>query len=571
MLELDVLIPPKGAKAKAFGAYYTDRKVADFLVRWAIRTPTDTVMDPSFGGGVFLEAALKRSKALGGASHRIYGVEIDERTHAQVAYELSLLYGVKTKNLIRSDFFKVDKKRFKPLGAIVGNPPFIRYQSFSGENRQRALRRAEEEGVKLSKLVSSWVPFLVHSCALLKEGGRLAMVIPAELGHAAYARPVLKYLAKNFGRITLLTFRERLFPELSQDTLLLLAEGKGERSGKLFLQDLAHMSELENADEVIRKLSHAEEISAESIVSGQRTLPFYWLGREARAMYERLEQSHQTKRLGELTEVGIGYVTGANHFFHLSREEVEARGITPRYLTRAVYRSRALSGLYFSPYDWIEAEEVGEAGYLFNVPPEEGLSNPVNAYLAEGERQEVHRAYKCRVRSPWYSVPHVYKPDALLTYMSGLRPSLAANDAGAVAPNSLHVVRLRPQTSLSARDLALLWQTSLTSLSVELEGRALGGGLLKLEPSEAKSVLIACPKRTEMFETAFGEVDRLLRGGQRERAREVADEVILERSLGFCREEVRTLREAADLLRDRRYYKGKAAPRRPTAPLDEVS
>ena len=545
-----------GKRAKALGAYYTDRRVADFLVRWAVRAPSDTVMDPSFGGGVFLESTLKRLDALGGDVHQIYGVEIDEQTHGQIAYELSLLYGIKTKNLICSDFFEVDKKRLKPLDAVVGNPPFIRYQSFSGEDRQLALLKAAEQGVKLSKLASSWAPFLVHSCAFLRRGGRLAMVVPTELGHAAYARPVSNYLGENFERTTLLTFRERLFPELSQDTLLLLAEGKGE-PGRLFLRDLTSTADLESG--ATQSLMHAEEIAAEALTSGRRTLASYWISKEARDLYEYLAQSEQTKRLGELAEVGIGYVTGANRFFHLSQEEVKARGITHHYLAPAVYRGRALGGLHFSKSDWTEAKEVGEAGYLFNVVPKKRLPEPVTAYISEGEAKGVHRAYKCRVRSPWYSVPHVYKPDAFLTYMSGLKPLLIANGAGAVTPNSLHVVRLRPEGALSARNLALLWQTSLTFLSAELEGHALGGGMLKLEPSEAKRVLIAYPERTEMFGTAFEEVDRLLRNKQVRESQKVADEVILERLLGLRAEEVRMLREAADFLRDRRYYKGKPA------------
>ncbi len=384
------------------------------------------------------------------------------------------------------------------------------------------------------------------------------MVMPVELAHAAYARPVLNDLLNTFRRTTLVTFRERLFPELGQDTLLLLAEGKGESPGKLLLSDLTSVADFD--EEVLDSVMQAEEIDAEAIVNGRCTLASYWISREAKDLYEQLTQSEQTKRLGELAEVGVGYVTGANRFFHLSQEEVKARGITHHYLTPAVYRGRALSGLHFSKRDWAEAEKVGEAGYLFRVSSEKRLSKPVETYVSEGEARGVHQAYKCRVRSPWYSVPHVYEPDAFLSYMSGLKPLLVANDAEAVTPNSLHAVRLRSHTALSARALALLWQTSLTSLSVELEGHALGGGLLKLEPSEAKRVLLAQPEQTEfeaVFRAAFREVDALLRRGHAQDARTVADEVVLRRLLGLGEEEVCVLRQAANWLRDRRYYKGK--------------
>ena len=544
--------PPRGSHAKKFGAYYTDQRVADFLVHWAVRSASDRVIDPSFGGGVFLNAAIGRLEQLGGDISQVRGVELDEQVHGQIAYELSLLYGLDSSNLRRANFFEVTPERFTLMDAVVGNPPFIRYQSFNGADRQLALRRAEKQGVKLSSLVSSWAPFLVHSCALLKPGGRLAMVIPLELGHAAYARPVLDYLVKTFECTTLLTFKERLFPELSQDTLLVLAEGKGKASGNLRVHDLSSVGDLEDTNKVIKKLARAEQINSADISSGRTTLASYWLSKEARNLYERLSECLATKRLGEFAEVSIGYVTGANAFFHLNKTEAKVRGISGSYLSPAIYRGRALGGLQFSKQDWQAAEQAGEAGYLLHLPPEKRLSKPVKTYLAEGESRGVQKAYKCRIRSPWYSVPHVYKPDAFLTYMSGLRPLLIANDAGAVTPNSLHAVRLR-SGALTARDLALLWQTSLTSLSVELEGHALGGGMLKLEPREARNVLLAVPEADALDPTLFERVDTLLREGDGEGARALVDKAVLG-SLGLGTKEIDLLRESAAQLRDRRYY-----------------
>lgn len=69
-------------RAKAFGAFYTDAVVADFLVRWAVREPGETVLDPSFGGGVFLAAAAARLRDLGGDERQVYGVELDGEVHA---------------------------------------------------------------------------------------------------------------------------------------------------------------------------------------------------------------------------------------------------------------------------------------------------------------------------------------------------------------------------------------------------------------------------------------------------------------------------------------------------------
>ena len=50
------------------------------------------------------------------------------------------------------------------------------------------------------------------------------------------------------------------------------------------------------------------------------------------AAYEALEESAQTYRLGSIADVGIGYVTGANDFFHLRPSLTRALGIPPDLL-----------------------------------------------------------------------------------------------------------------------------------------------------------------------------------------------------------------------------------------------
>jgi adenine-specific DNA methylase len=233
--------PPGAPTAKTLGAFYTDTQVADFLVWWAIRSPHDTVMDPSFGGGVFLRSACERLLQLGGdPADQVSGVEVDPAVHARIAEKLADEFGVCRERLRLSDFFQIPWANVPKVEVIVGNPPFIRYQRFTGEVRKVALARSAAAGVRLPELCSSWAPFLVHSAATLRPGGRLAMVVPMEIAHAAYARPVLDYLRSSFGKSTFLTFRKKLFPDLSEDTLLLLAEDKGATPTGFLWRDLSH-------------------------------------------------------------------------------------------------------------------------------------------------------------------------------------------------------------------------------------------------------------------------------------------------------------------------------------------
>jgi adenine-specific DNA-methyltransferase len=547
-----MLQAPRGNRAKSFGAYYTDERIANFLVGWALRSAQDTVADPSFGGGVFLEAAARRLKTLGGSVKQVYGVELDEAVHTQVSYELQVLYGFRAKNLVHSDFFQLKPKQLPLVDAVVGNPPFIRYQSFSGDGREAALAKVKAKGVVLNSLASSWAAFVIQSATLLKKGGRLAMVIPMELGHASYARPVLGYLSRSFANLTLLAFREPLFSELSQDTLLLLAENKKTSDATVRLIDLESVESLESL--TTARLERAQLIDAKAIIVGREKLNFYFLSEYAQNLYKRL--ATQSVRVGDVANVGIGYVSGANDFFHLSHEDAKSLKLNDAVLKPAVYKGIAFKGLNFTQLDWQTAEKEKSAGFLF-YPKEVKLTKTTKNYILRGEQQAIHTTYKCRTRSPWYVVPHVYQADAFLTYMNGLRSQFVVNEANAVAPNTLHLVRLHQNSPLNAHDLAVLWQTSLTTLSVELEGHALGGGMLKLEPSEAKSVLLPSITSTKKLKPLARKIDKLLREKKLELATQIADDIILGELLQLSKLDIETLKEGAELLKNRRYYRGK--------------
>jgi hypothetical protein len=545
-----------GDGAKALGAFYTDIQISDFLVWWAIRSARDTVMDPSFGGGVFLRSACNRLLELGGKpTDQVFGVEVDPSVHKLIVDKLRDEFAVRDQNFVLKDFFDYEPLPPNRVTALVGNPPFIRYQRFGSEVRARALAQAADHGVRLTQLSSSWAPFVVHGVSMVKTGGRLAMVLPMEIAHASYALPVLKHLLSSFRKTTFLTFRKKLFADLSEDTLLMLAEGKGEKPKTVLHRDLEHagiLSEIQHKKRTA--IWGTKTLHAESLMQGQQRLIESLIPKQARDLYKELKLLQSTARLGEFVDIGIGYVTGANDFFHLSPDEVRALDIPKSFLRPAVRKGRALSGLRFTRADWKEASAVGDAAYLLFIERTAELPLSVKKYLDQGKTKHVPDTYKCRVRSPWYSVPRVYQPDGFLTYMSGIAPRFVSNDAGVVAPNSLHIVRRHAGTALKCDSIAALWQTSLTRLSVEVEGHSLGGGMLKLEPSEAENCIVPNPgiEDAKLSELSI-ELDALVRASKQKEAQQLADKTILQENLGLSKRDCVSLQNAAQRLVNRRY------------------
>lgn len=515
---------------KAFGAFYTDQLVAETLVRWAITKPGQSVLDPSCGEGVFLKASSERLHELGTSQPDVWGVDICEaplRICAQNATGSKLL---------QKDFFSIRPNDLPQFDCVVGNPPFIRYQTFNGAQREQALMRAAESGANLPELSSAWAPFIVHATMFLRPGGSLAMVIPTELGHAQYAREVLKILAANFREITVRMFRDKLFTDLSQSTILLQCRDYGKECDSF---------NITSADSIDTNHEEREKVELEVILKGKLRFTTYIVGKRVRDLYEHLSSAPGVIRLGEVADVGIGYVTGHNDFFHLTEEQKKQYGIPERFLRPALMTVGQFAGLTFGRADWQKRQSNGEKVYLLALPSvaQNALPTAVRRYLALGEECGVPKRYKCAIRNHWYAVPHVRVADAFLSYMSGAFPRLISNQAKLVAPNTVHLVRLLNRRE-SARHLTAGWYSSLTRLSCELEGHALGGGLLKLEPSEAERVLIPTAIASRLPKLVH-ELERRLFEGQTDEAAEIADRYALRLRLGLTKSDCSLLWEAA--------------------------
>lgn len=527
---------------KILGAFYTADPVARFLVNWAIRKADDTVLDPSCGDGVFLQAAAEHLLNLGNPRPQIWGVDVNP-----VALRASHVRSPEP-HLLEGNFFSLRPGEIPPVTAIVGNPPFIRYQTFNGKQRANALRCALDAGVQLPQLCSSWAPFIVHAAMFLRQGGRLGMVAPAELLHAQYAREVLRFLLRKFKRITVCMFQKKMFQELSEDTVLLLCENFGEPCG-WFSVTPATCIEDARLDE-----KHTIPVDIEAVRCGKHRLTRYLLPPKACHLYESMATEKGVARLGDAADVGIGYVTGCNSYFHLTASEAKAWRVPSRYLAPAVLSLGDFQGTIFRPSDWERLLESGQKTHLLKIPASktEELPTGLSKYVAHGKERRVPEHFKCRVRETWYSVPHVRVGDAFLSYMSGASPKLVRNGAGFVAPNTLHIVRFARGWQWGP--FVAGWHSSLTRLSCEIEGHALGGGMLKLEPSEAGSVLVALPHSKDT-KGLVRELDDLLRRNNFTAALDLADDSVLRRRFGLSKSECVTLRDAARQLETWRMHK----------------
>ncbi|MBR7990750.1 SAM-dependent DNA methyltransferase [Burkholderia cenocepacia] len=451
---------------KHSGAYFTPDAIVQTLVRWAVRQPSDRLIDPSCGDGRFL------------AEHdNSVGIEQDSRS-AQKAISRA-----PSALVHEGDFFAWAANTHERFECAAGNPPFIRYQTFKGPVRDTALRLCLSHGAKFSGLSSSWAPFLVATASLLQPGGRMAFVVPAEIGHAPYATPLLEYLVAHFSIVHVIAFKEKLFPELSEDCWLLYADGFGAATNTIRFNALSRFRPLATPPSNFISINVSEWRKDWN----GRLRPFV-LPSRSRGIYRAIASHTGTRRFGDVASIGIGYVTGANDFFHLRPSEAKQWRIPHQFLHPSVRNGRALPQKRLTAATVDKWHKEDEQVLLLRLPKVSKVPATVLKYLDSEAGQQAREAYKCRVREPWYSVPDVQIPDFFMSYMSGKDVSLVSNEAGCSCTNSVHGVRVRDHAAVD--QIAQAWETPFIKLSCELEGHPLGGGMLKLEPGEATRLVL---------------------------------------------------------------------------------
>jgi adenine-specific DNA-methyltransferase len=465
------------ALRKARGAFFTPPAITQFITSWAVRDRGDRVLEPSAGDAAFLVPAVARLRQLAveagvTESPTVHGVEIHASSAAEGARKVEAAGG-RLQLTVRDFFDVVTADRFD---AVVGNPPYIRYQDFSGEARGKARAAALRAGVGINGLASSWAAFVVHATSFLAPGGRLGFVLPAELLSVNYAGPIRRFLFDSFASVDLVLFTERVFPEAEADVVLLLADGYGQGP-----TDHARIQQSQNAD-TLEDLSTALHWSPSDPAS--KWTPSL-LDAETLELYSALLHDGHFTEMKNWGSTTLGAVTGNNGYFALSDQTVrdlklETTDVTPM----SPPGSRHLRGLAYSSPAWRSHLDSGARGWLFR--PTGAPSSAALRYIRRGERDGVDQAYKCRVRSPWWRVPLVPKADLFLTYMNADSVRVSANTAGVRHLNSVHGITLAPDYRRVGKSLLAMGSLSaMTLLGAEMMGRAYGGGLLKIEPREA--------------------------------------------------------------------------------------
>jgi adenine-specific DNA methylase len=514
----------EAGESKLRGGYYTPQSIATWLADWALTNRRSRVLEPSAGDGVFVAAAENR--LADGA--RVDAVELFPDEAAKLEKNSSKAVSVHVGDV----FSWYESSKDGTYDAVLGNPPFIRYQTFPEAHRSAGFQLMQEVGLRPNRLTNAWVPFVVLATRALKPGGRLAMVLPAELLQVTYAGELREYLARSYSHLVVVTFRRLVFSGIQQETVLLL----GVRSESCEPADIAFV-ELEGSDDLPKlEVESAEGINVDLDHGREKWIQYYLSAKEL-ALVRSVETNEHLTTLGALAQVDVGIVTGRNEFFVLSPSKAQALGLR-EWCLPLVGRSAHVQGLALRPEDWHGLVERDAPCLLLQLGKTERdrLPRAALAYVEEGEARDFDKGYKCRIRQPtWWNVPSSHVPDAFLLRQIHDAPRVIFNEAGATCTDTIH--RVRAGADVDPRFIAAASLNSVTLAFSEIRGRSYGGGVLELEPTEAEGLMFPRPGT----ELSLTELDLWARSKEVEQVVDEVDHHVLADS-GLTKAELRTLR-----------------------------
>lgn len=527
---------------KLRGGYYTPDRVASFLAKW-VSAAGPKLLEPSCGDGAILRQLVAHR-----SDGAITGVELNELEARTAQIQ------VPSATVVTDDLFAwFSNSECGAWDGVAGNPPFIRFQHWKEEMRDRAFDLMRSAGLRPTRLTNAWVPFSVAATLALRDAGRVGLVLPAELMQVTYAAELRAFLVDTYAELTAVAFRKLLFDGVLQEVVLLLGvRGSGPASIRVV--------EVDDADALPSRPAGVTRVPhAPALLHDREKWTRYFLAPDEIDALRTVRAARGIGILGELAEVDVGVVTGRNAFFVLRPSEADRIGVRG-HCVPLVSKSAHVRGIRLTSGGFHELERDDARCLLLAVSDELELNAnaALRRYVKEGEAAGVHLGYKCSIRKKWWVAPSVWTPDAFLLRQIYDHPRVIANEAAATSTDTIHRVRIT--ADLHPRLLAAASINSATFAFSEVIGRSYGGGVLELEPREAEALPFPSQAALAESDLDIGLVEKLTRAGQLLDAVEHVDRTLLIDGLGIEPELVGRLRDVWLLLRDRRLARGRSAP-----------
>ena len=511
-------------KMVKLGQVATPSLVARLIVELCLETPSDKVLEPCFGTGVFLISAFRRLSELRGRVHdenigsQIFGVELDPVSFIDGIKNLVSETGIP---LPRGNYFCGDLFDFRVnpvFDAVVMNPPYVRQEDLTSGLpflnkdliRQKCLNFPDRT-VKLSARSNLYAYFFIQLSKFLKEGGRLGAITSNTWLDSSFGRGLQEFLSDEFQIEYIIDFDKDVFPDVAVEGCIVILRKVTEKSRHP--TKFARIKERLQV-EVVRQLLGGKEGNYEDarmrvVAVSDRTLrrdhkwsKFLWAPLETVSIMD----NEMTANLSSLARVMRGITTNCNKFF------MPGPGILKNYGIE-----KPLRQIIGSPKDleYFDTTLPSVKSSILFID-EDDLGNPhVAKYVADWKEHllkvETKSSLSKRVLehpADWFSLPRLKSGPIIFSYILRANKSFILNASEIPVRDNFYIIS---PNNCDALLLFGILNSTLTKIMLEMVGRRYGQGLLKVQAYELEDMLVPDPRKmSEEMKKAISSLARQL-------------------------------------------------------------
>lgn len=447
------------AHRKKYAQFFTPEPIADFMAEWVLHdvNGSSDVLEPAYGLGVFSRSMSKLHRDI-----KVKGYDIDENI-----FQYALLNASETSchlSLDNQDYLTSSWEN--KYDAIICNPPYLKFHDYDNATFIPMINKKLQ--TKLNGFTNIYTLFLLKSIYQLKEGGRLAYIIPSEFLNSDYGVEVKRALLESgtLKHIIIIDFTQCAFDDALTTACILLCQKTKET-------DIVHFSNIDEMAKLPDALANHKSISTKSLNPETK-----W-----KQYYEDIQSSKYNNLVpfSTFAKVSRGIATGANSYFTFNVSRKEYHHIPDCCFRPCICHAVDVKTPIFTQTDFELLVQQDKTVFLFDACADE--ANPiVKNYLCLGIDNGINKKHLTSSRSPWYSLEN-RKPSPIWVSVfnrNGLR--FVRNKTNAYNLTTFHCVY-----NISDVNTDVLFAYLVTDMAKEIfldNSRQYGNGLVKFEPND---------------------------------------------------------------------------------------
>lgn len=383
MIEKNYIAKTSIELRKKYGQYFTPELIAKLMIRWITKNKPFSILDPSFGLGIFYREYLKQETI---RKSQFDAYEIDP----EIVKFYKSYYPDHQLNIINEDFLLSTTKKYD---SIICNPPYIKFKS--SDHWYLVIESIENDlGVKLSKNTNQASLFLLKSLTLLKKNGHLAFVLPYDFFNANYGSVIKEYLVDNhlLKQILLLSNEHDFFPEVKSTFCILLCRND-DKKDPIGITKINSQDEIQNNEDISFSIDYS--ICEEDLPCDSK-----WTNKINSLYVETMNVPQNFVKLSYYGKIKRGLATGANDFFALSKSMIIQYRISEENFCKCITKSNQVTKAVFTNNDFDILSDKDKKVFCFDVS---NLNDSATQkYISYGESKHYHQRFLTKHRKFWF-------------------------------------------------------------------------------------------------------------------------------------------------------------------------